>query len=136
MKNSKRVLSLLLSLMLVLGAVAVGGMSVSADNILPDVDVTYTSENDWEGTLVIDESKTVKISGITHENTGSYGSPIKICGNSTVNLVFEGNNVLSGSQDTVSAGIEVEEGSTVNIYAEDGASLTVTGGKYGAELAE
>ena len=72
--------------------------------------------------------------GITHENTGSYGSPIKICGNSTVNLVFEGNNVLSGNQDIVSAGIEVEEGSTVNIYAEDGASLTVTGGKYGAGI--
>jgi len=134
MKNFKRVLSLLLSLMLVLGAVAVGGMSVSADNILPNVDVTYTSENDWEGTLVIDESKTVKISGITHENTDSYGSPIKICGNSTVNLVFEGNNVLTGNSSFVSAGIEVEAGSTVNIYAEDGASLTVTGGKNSAGI--
>ena len=134
MEMTKKFVSVLLSLMLVLGAVAVGGMSVSADNILPDVDVTYTSGNDWEGTLVIDESKTVKISGITHENIGSNGSPIKICGNSTVNLVFEGNNVLSGSQDSVSAGIEVEEGSTVNIYAKDGASLTVTGGKYGAGI--
>ena len=54
MKKAKRIISVFLSAILLLGAVAVVGMSVSADNILPDVDVTYTSENDWEGTLVID----------------------------------------------------------------------------------
>ena len=134
MEMTKKFLSILLSLMLVLGAVAVGGMSVSAGSTLPEADVTYTQDTDWEGSLIIDESKTVKLSGITHENTGSDLSPIKICGNSEVNLVFEGNNVLSGNKDSVSAGIEVEEGSTVNIYAEDGASLTVTGGKYGAGI--
>ena len=134
MKKSKKALSLLLALMLVLGAAGAGVMSASADDTPPAADITYSSENDWEGTLVIDESKTVKLSGVTHENDGTYGSPIKICGNSEVNLVFEGDNVLTANPSVNSAGIEVEEGSTVSIYGLEGSSLTVTGGRYSAGI--
>lgn len=101
---------------------------------IPEASVTYDSDNDWEGTLVIDQNETVKISGITHENTGTYASAIKICGNSEVNLVFEGDNVLSGNSSVISAGIEVEEGSTVNIYGMEGSSLVVTGGMISAGI--
>lgn len=102
---------------------------------IPEVDVTYNSDNNWEGTLKINENKTVKISGVIHSNEGtSYGAAIRISDNSTVNLVFEGDNVLAGNSGIISAGIEVEEGSTVNIYGMDGSSLTVTGGKYSAGI--
>lgn len=105
---------------------------------IPAADVTYDNEaipGGWEdGTLLIDENKTVKIRGVTHENSGEDGSPIKICNQATVNLVFEGENVLAGNPAKTSAGIEVEEGSTVNIYGLDGSRLTVTGGKESAGI--
>ena len=85
--------------------------------VIPEADTIYDSDNNWEGTLEINENKTVKISSITHSNQGTdYGSAIKISDNSTVNLIFEGKNILSGNSGVTSAGIEVEEGSTVNIY--------------------
>lgn len=103
--------------------------------VIPEADTIYDSDSNWEGTLEINENKTVKISGITHSNQGTvYGSAIKISGNSTVNLIFEGENILSGNSEITSAGIEVKEGSTVNIYGIDGNNLTVTGGKYSAGI--
>ena len=107
-------------------------ISVKALNI-PEADVTYTA--DWDNTLIINEDKTVKIINMIHDNTGtSSGAAIKITNNSTVNLVFEGNNIFVANPDVISAGIEVEEGSTVNIYGTDVSALTVTGGKYGAGI--
>ena len=107
-------------------------ISVKALNI-PEADVTYTA--DWDDTLIIDEDKTVKIINMIHDNTGtSSGATIKIANNSTVNLVFEGNNILTANPSVRGAGIEVEEGSTVNIYGTDGSSLTVTGGKFSAGI--
>ena len=103
--------------------------------VIPEADTIYDSDNNWEGTLEINENKTVKISSITHSNQGTdYGSAIKISDNSTVNLIFEGKNILSGNSGVTSAGIEVEEGSTVNIYGINENSLTVTGGKYSAGI--
>lgn len=112
---------------------AITSETAYAENI-PDADVTYTSENDWEGTLALNTDCTVLISGITHDNSEYNGSVIKISNNSTVNLVFEGQNVLTANSSFVSAGIEVEEGSTVNIYGKDGSALIVTGGKYSAAI--
>ena len=100
---------------------------------IPVADTTYNS--DWDGTLIINESKTIKISGINHDNTGTgYGAAIKIADNSTVNIVFEGENHLTGNSSVISAGIEVEEGSTVNIYGMENSSLTVTGGNFSAGI--
>lgn len=136
MKNKKfRFSGIFLSLFSLCMALLAGiAISANASNFaIPEPDVTY--DNDWIGTLEINENKTVKISGVAHSNEGtSYGSAIKISGNSTVNLVFEGDNVLAGNSGKISAGIEVEEGSTVNIYGADGSSLTVTGGKYSAGI--
>ena len=130
----KKGLCLTLTLLLAL-SMTVPAFASGLDTGMPPADVIYNTDN-WPGeTLILDENKTVKISGITQDNTDSDNGPaIKICGNSVVNLVFEGENVLSGNADKISAGIEVEAGSTVNIYGLSGSSLTVTGGKYGAGI--
>lgn len=133
-QHIKKGLCLTLTLLLAL-SMTVPAFASGLDTSMPPADVIYNTDN-WPGeTLILDENKTVKISGITQDNTDSDNGPaIKICGNSVVNLVFEGENVLSGNADKISAGIEVEAGSTVNIYGLSGSSLTVTGGKYGAGI--
>ena len=106
--------------------------TAQADTI-PTADVTYTE--DWVGTLEIDDNTTVKISGVNHDNTGTdYGAAIKITSGATVNLVFEGKNTLIANPSITCAGIEVEEGATVNIYGMEDSSLKVTGGKYSAGI--
>nr|MCR4609977.1 InlB B-repeat-containing protein [Eubacterium sp.] len=59
---------------------------------------------------------------------------IRITGNAKVNLVISGENELSVSVSHVGAGIQVDEGSTLCIYGEEGGSLTVTGGEYSAGI--
>ncbi len=124
---------LCLSIILPGGILFFGSSSAFATDV-PTVDVTYTSDNAWEGTLAIEQNSTVKFVDISHSSTGTDGSPIAVRGNSTVNLVFEGTNTLVGNPDVISAGIEVENGSTVNIYGLDASTLNVTGGKYGAGI--
>lgn len=124
---------LCLSILLPGGILFFGAPAAGATDI-PAEDVTYTGDSAWEGTLEINQNSTVKISGVSRSATGTDGSPIAVRGNSTVNVVFDGTNVLAGNPDVISAGIEVENGSTVNIYGLDGSTLNVTGGKYGAGI--
>ncbi len=127
-------LALSMVVLLFVGAVA----CVRASNFdIPIADVTYGVGGDypdWEGTLEINRNLTVKVSGLTHENTESGDAAIRICEGATVNLVFEGENVLSAREAATAAGIQVENGSTVNIYGLDGSSLTVTGGNWSAGI--
>ena len=87
-------LALSMVVLLFVGAVA----CVRASNFdIPIADVTYGVGGDypdWEGTLEINRNLTVKVSGLTHENTESGDAAIRICEGATVNLVFEGENVL------------------------------------------
>ncbi|MCR5654602.1 MAG: hypothetical protein K6G07_03055, partial [Lachnospiraceae bacterium] len=110
------------------------GVMDTEDASIPAPDETYNSNNVWSDTLIITANKTVKLRNLVKDNTGSASSPIKICGNVNVNLVIEGDVVLRGNSYLISAGIEVEEGATVNIYGLPGSTLTVTGGKYGAGI--
>lgn len=126
--------TLCLAVLLPGGILFFGSPLVSANNGIPEADVTYDSSNAWTGTLELNENSTVKFVGVSHSSTGTEGSPVAVRGNSTVNLVFDGANTLAGNPDVISAGIEVENGSTVNIYGMDGSSLNVTGGKYGAGI--
>lgn len=127
-------LALSMVVLLFVGAVA----CVRASNFdIPIADVTYGVGGDypdWEGTLEINRNLTVKVSGLKHENTESGDAAIRICEGATVNLVFEGENVLSAREAATAAGIQVENGSTVNIYGLDGSSLTVTGGNWSAGI--
>ncbi len=111
------------------------GRAYAESFVIPSADVTYTEDNEWDGTLVIDQNKTVKISGINHDNTGTdAGAPIKITNGATVNLVFEGENILVANPSKTCAGIEVENGAAVNIYGLDGSRLEVTGGNTSAGI--
>ena len=108
---------------------------VYAEGSVPVPDITYTSDSDWEGTLEVNEDKTIELNGVTHDNSGTtYGSAIKICEHANVNIVLNGSNVINANPAIISAGIEVEEGSTVNIYGADGGTLNVTGGKFSAGI--
>ncbi|MBP5303376.1 MAG: hypothetical protein J6Z00_00560 [Clostridia bacterium] len=120
-------------LVLLVGIFSVPAYTVSAFLV---ADVIYTQENNWEGTLELTSNQTVKLKDIIHENSGitDRGSAIKISENATVNLIFEGTCVLAGNPDYISAGIEVSEGSRVNIDGLNGSSLTVTGGKWSAGI--
>ena len=131
----KRLLPILIALLMVFAMMPMIAARVYAEGFVPEPDITYTSDSDWEGTLEVNEDKTIELNGVTHDNSGiPYGSAIKICEHANVNIVLNGSNVLNANPDKVSAGIEVEEGSTVNIYGADGGTLNVTGGKYSAGI--
>ena len=108
-------------------------LPVFATNI-PTADVIYDSNNIFNEPLTITQNLTVKFSGVEYSSTGTNSSPIAVRNNSTVNLIFEGENTFNGNPDVISAGIEVENGSTVNIYGLEGSTLTITGGKYSAGI--
>ena len=99
---------------------------------IPEADITYT--NDWENTLTIDTNKTIKLVNITHANVDSGDAAIKITNNSTVNIVFEGNNTLMARSNVIGAGIQVDEGSTLNLFGLNNSTLTVYGGQYSAGI--
>ena len=133
MKKGIKLLSGLMAVVIVT-AVCFAALCASAQSYeIPETDVVYDSDSACVP-MIFSENITVKFSGVTIESTGTDKSPVKISGGATVNIVLEGENVLSGNPSSDSAGIEVEDGSTVNIYAVDGGSLTVTGGKNGAGI--
>ena len=128
----KKIISLILSLVLVLGAVLIGVMCASAQDEIPEPDETYSGEIE---PITINEDITILLSNVTISTEGTtYGSPVKITGGATANIVLEGENVLTANPSRISAGVEVESGSTVNIYAREGGSLTVTGGMNSAGI--
>lgn len=114
----------------------------NASDIPQQVDETYSGEIE---PFTIRENKTIKLNGVTIEGTDADPSPITIESGVKVNIVLEGENTLTayvkykndGSIDSSSprcAGIYVQQGATLNIYEEDGGTLTVTGGYYGAGI--
>lgn len=128
----KKIISLILSLALVLGAVLIGVMCASAQDEIPQIDESYSGEIE---PITINEDITILLSNVTISTEGTtYGSPVKITGGATANIVLEGENTLTANSNSVSAGVEVESGSTVNIYAREGGSLTVTGGMNSAGI--
>ena len=135
MTAKKRLLPILVAVLMVFAMMPMIAARVYAEGSVPEPDITYTSDSDWEGTLVINENTTIELNGVTHDNSmTTYGSAIKICERANVNIVLKGSNVLNANPNIISAGIEVEEGSTVNIYGADGGTLNVTGGKYSAGI--
>lgn len=128
----KKIISLILSFALVLGAVLIGVMCASAQDEIPQIDESYSGEIE---PITINEDITILLSNVTISTEGTtYGSPVKITGGATANIVLEGENTLTANSNSVSAGVEVESGSTVNIYAREGGSLTVTGGMNSAGI--
>ena len=133
--KGKRIVIAVLSLILVMSGMSAFGETrncEAAEGLIPVPDVTYTAV-DTEP-IHISESKTIKLDGVTIEGTDTDPSPITIEPDCTVNLILAGENTLTAKADKDSAGIYVKYGATLNIYAEEGGSLTVTGGQYGAGI--
>lgn len=140
MKNAKRIISVLLSLLIVFGTVAIGGVIGSADAFLPVPDITYIG---LEDPIVISEDKTIELNGVTIEGTDTDPSPITIEPGVTVNIILSGENTLTAKEDKNGAGIYVKRNNidpdnpidaVLNIYGREGGKLTVTGGNYGAGI--
>ncbi len=140
MKNAKRIISVLLSAILLLGNVAIGGVIGSADASLPVPDITYIG---LEDPIVISEDKTIELNGVTIEGTDTDPSPITIEPGVTVNIILSGENTLTAKENKNGAGIYVRRDNTdpdnpidavLNIYGRKGGKLTVTGGNYGAGI--
>ena len=119
MKNLKKTLSVLLSLMLVLGAVAVGGMSASAAeeyNLwVGGVRVTDDNKDDvlGDGTVSYNPvSSTLTLNNATI--TGEYVDFKIYSGVSNLTIVLIGNNVIP-------------DGSDYGVFTYDGGNLTITG---------
>ena len=129
----KSMLTVALMTALVMGAVPVSGVVITARaSGVPEPDVTYNSENVWGGTLELDTDTVVGLSNINVATDN--GSAIRISGNAIVHLVISGSVHLTGSANSRAAGIEVEQGSTLHLYGMEGSSLSVKGGKYGAGI--
>ncbi|MBR6004952.1 MAG: hypothetical protein IK063_01850, partial [Clostridia bacterium] len=75
MKTEKRIIAFALSIIMLLGIMILSAGAAAPD--VPSADITYDSDNEWENTLVINENITVKIYGVTHENSGTAASAIK-----------------------------------------------------------
>ncbi|MBQ8944173.1 MAG: hypothetical protein IJ050_06690, partial [Clostridia bacterium] len=105
MKNAKRIISVLLSAILLLGTVSIGGVIGSADASLPVPDITYIG---LEDPIVISENKTIELNGVTIEGTDTDPSPITIEPGVTVNIILSGENTLTAKEDKNGAGIYVK----------------------------
>lgn len=98
------------------------------------VDSTWLSDNGISGRYG-EYIVTILLDNATIESTEPNTSGITIASTYEVNLIFRGGCTISGNPNVnQSAGIKVENGAILNIYGEDGATLTVTGGKYGAGI--
>ena len=130
MRNMRRspavVMGMVLSMIISLCPV-MGERVVYADPAIPEASAVNTKTELTE-TWPITESTTIKLSNVSFSNT-SAGPVISIQNNATVNLVFEGNNVLRVLDECNDACIEVKSGSTLNIFGLEGASLTVYAGQ-------
>lgn len=125
------IVGMVFSMVLLLSILGICRPAKAAPQI-PEADVTYNSSNVWSGTLPVTKNKTIKLSGITL--TDVNGSAISVGNGVTLNLVIEGTNVLSVLSTNNEACINVPLGATLNIYGVEGASLTVSGGKWGAGI--
>ncbi len=132
MKNpSAKCLSILLALaMLLLTLPEIAAPAHAA----PNADVTYSGVVD---PIVIDTDCTVLLDGVTIASSGTSGSGITIAAGVTAEICFSGDCTVSGNTGNtslLSAGIEVRSGARLILSGEEGATLTVTGGKYGAGI--
>ena len=66
----KRLLPILIALLMVFAMMPMIAARVYAEGSVPEPDITYTSDSDWEGTLVINENTTIELNGVTHDNSG------------------------------------------------------------------
>ncbi|MBO4281261.1 MAG: InlB B-repeat-containing protein [Lachnospiraceae bacterium] len=132
--KGKRIVIAVLSLILVMSGMSVFGETrncEAAEGGIPNPDEDYTGT---VAPFTIDGNKTIRLKWVTIEGTDTDPSPITIEPGCTVNIILAGENTLTAKTDKVSAGIYVKYGATLNIYAEEGGSLTVTGGRYGAGI--
>jgi hypothetical protein len=126
------------------GTVALGSGAQAGGNVIDLVvsgnESPFTVNGDWLSRYGITDGRTnvtIKLDGVSIESTTQNVSGITIAAGFEVTLIFDGNCTITGcsiSSSNCSAGIKVENGATLNIYGEDGANLTVTGGRYGAGI--
>ncbi len=126
------------------GTVAPGSGAQAGGNVIDLVvsgnESPFTVNGDWLSRNGITDGRTnvtIKLDGVSIESTTQNVSGITIASGFEVTLIFDGNCTITGcstSGSNCSAGIKVENGATLNIRGEEGATLTVTGGTYGAGI--
>ena len=114
---------------------------MSVDLVVSGNESPFTVNGDWLSRNGITDGRTrvtVLLDGVNIESTTQNVSGITIASGYEVTLIFSGNCSVSGNWSSnvqnCSAGIEVKNGATLNIYGEEGAALSVTGGNYGAGI--
>ncbi len=124
------------------GNVAPGSGAQAGGNVIDLVvsgnESPFTVNGDWLSRNGITDGRTnvtILLDNVNIASTGASTSGITIASTYEVNLFFRGTCTISGNPNVnQSAGIEVQNGATLNIYGEEGATLTVTGGRYGAGI--
>ena len=142
--KANRVLTLLISILFSFSLCACIPVdkTTSAEEQIPQADAAHTYSGG--DPIYISGDTTIKLENVNisgqappsqpaSDSDKCKASPITIA-SGTTNIILSGNNTLTAMSDYASAGIYVKYGATVNIYAEDGGTLNVTGGNYGAGI--